>query len=157
MGDSEEAQEAPSKRPGGTRALRSLLLRYVLYDALVRPTEWHYAPGFCQKRLEAWRGALQKCFKGSSRVGATRAALLPSPRELSVLPLVAGREASLASGNIDVFVFQPVRATAAALRAAAKDNGALVLHYYPCLCRKIQGFTHSLAGCKTAQRLFDAM
>lgn len=110
-----------------TAGMRSLLLRYMLYDSLIRPTEWQFAPAWDQARLDAWDRALQKLARGPDSAASTVASL-EAPRQIPVVPILAARamaaQPPAARPVPSVVAFEPIRPTAAALRSAASDNGA---------------------------------
>lgn len=112
--------DAPSERK-----MRGLLLRYMLYDALVRPSEWQFAPAFDAARVSAWETALRALFQrladDSSGQLPIHMASLEAPRQISIVPLLAARAA--ASSSATIAAYEPIRPTAAALRSAASDNG----------------------------------
>ena len=109
------------------RGLRSLLLKYMLWDALVRPGEWHVAASFDSTRNAVWREAVAASLHRLSAAGVGGKpvlAVLQAPKELPVVALEAAAAAAEAGGGATVIAFEPIRPAAAALRAAAAENGA---------------------------------
>lgn len=114
-----------------TAGMRSLLLRYMLYDSLIRPTEWQFAPAFDAARTAAWDAALQTLAQRQNAAAMTVASL-EAPRQIPVVPVLAARALSAQQGLAQparavVMAYEPIRPTAAALRSAASDNGVCIL------------------------------
>lgn len=112
--------------------MRSLLLRYMLYDSLIRPSEWQFAPAFDEARRGAWEGALQRQLSQEGESVDVSIASLEAPRQIPVVPILAARALSARAPGAPaqsrpaggVTAYEPIRPTAAALRSAADDNGA---------------------------------
>jgi len=105
--------------PKTKRSLRGVLLQYMLYDAFIRPTAWHFAPLHDADRERAWREAVTRVCRENQ--GAVY--VLSNASELPSVPVYAAsaiRDAQLPARF--VHVLEPRRPIASALRAVIKDN-----------------------------------
>lgn len=101
------------------RRLRGMLLQYMLYDAFVRPTSWHFASLHDDERERVWRDAVTRLC--SEQPGSVYVASNAS--ELPAVPIFAAsaiRDAKLPARF--VHVLEPRRPIASALRSVIKDN-----------------------------------
>lgn len=118
--DSGDAERAVRRKMG----VRGLLLRYLLYDSLVRPDEWQFALLHDMRRRAAWDAALRRALAA----GGAFAVALPGAGELPTVPLLLARAISEQTGG-RARAYEPMRPVAAALQRAARHNGvAAALH-----------------------------
>ena len=117
VGNSSSDDEAIA--PKTKRSPRGVLLQYMLYDAFIRPTAWHFAPLHDADRERAWREAVTRVCRENQ--GAVY--VLSNASELPSVPVYAAsaiRDAQLPARF--VHVLEPRRPIASALRAVIKDN-----------------------------------
>ena len=101
------------------RRLRGMLLQYMLYDAFVRPTSWHFASLHDDERERVWRDAVTRLC--SEQPGSVYVA--SNARELPAVPIFAAsaiRDAKLPARF--VHVLEPRRPIASALRSVIKGQ-----------------------------------
>jgi len=96
--------------------MRQLLLKYVLYDALARPSVWHGAKVRDTRRRQALVRAAQRCLAG----GGT-AVVLGGGGEVPAVQLALAKAAAAAA--LPVVAVEPLKPFAAALARAAGRNG----------------------------------
>lgn len=119
--DTDDAPPTPPDAPegGGARrgGMRQLLLKYVLYDALARPSVWHGAKVRDTRRRQALVRAAQRCLAG----GGT-AVVLGGSGEVPAVQLALAKAAAAAAAP-PVVAVEPLKPFAAALARAAGRNG----------------------------------
>ena len=106
-------------KPKPKRGLRGMLLQYMLYDVLIRPTSWHFATLHDDERERAWSDSI------ASACASTEGAVyvISNPSELPSVPIFASAIVRdvMPSKPRFVHVLEPRRPIASALRACVKE------------------------------------
>ncbi|KAK3236337.1 hypothetical protein CYMTET_53509, partial [Cymbomonas tetramitiformis] len=115
--------------------MRSLMLRYMLYDALIRPDEWHFALIHDEQRTAAWLAAvlidMKERFSSSVffQEHMPRILFLSNSGELPILPLLLASylpqklsELNTSPCGVNIQIVEPLTPVAAAIKECIEDN-----------------------------------
>jgi hypothetical protein len=118
MADVEPAEEPEAPVSVFGKGMRGLLLRYMLYDALVRPDDHAYAAVRNTTSSTAWNAAVAALGTEGGRLAVMGA----GAGELPYLAIMAAQWLQQGGLGSEVVLYEPIRPLAAAARACAKHN-----------------------------------